>query len=161
MIRLLFALAIILPYLSAASAAESVSSDDAVNALAALLKPRVQSLDRDLVTFHYQMAQSSFRFSNHGQVVRHLKASPGRFYNSNLFNSDMMGIGLYMAIDPSATRSYGGSDPHLFIVPVKKGTRFLNVSASPEGDEFVRAKKIYSDLGCDVAAASTRFLRRL
>jgi hypothetical protein len=75
---------------------------------------------------------------------RYFRAKVDRF-NVNRDMGSMMGNGLYSALDPVATTSYGGGDPLLVTVHMKPGTRFMDVRNFQLRDQTSAALKL---LGC-------------
>lgn len=112
-------------------------------------KPFVFTLDREMLTFHYQLSNSTS--SGPADIVQ-LSQSASRwgrgFGSPELVVSDMAGPGHYVAIDPFGSRSFGGSnDPQLYVVPIKAGATLLNGRSSLDAtnnDLFAVRKK----LGC-------------
>ena len=130
-----------------AQAASDPSLDTAAATLVSVLQSRLVLLDRDVTTFHYESA-SYPTLPTLDQVHGQLTGGPERFFNTALYNGDMQGIGLYLATDPSSSRSYGNSEPFLYVIPLKKGTRILNLEKSSTSQELQVIKDLATNYAC-------------
>lgn len=115
-----------------------------------VLAPRVRPLDRGLVTFHYENARATENIETQNQVLSHLRWVIHRFANSTIQSGDMVGLGLYVAIDPTSTRSFGGNNPWLFVVPLAAGARVLNVMDDGNAD-VADMQSLLAEMKCNPA----------
>ena len=134
-------------------------SDEELKPLVSYLKKFVKELTRPIHLYHYFDAQ------NADPVWRSkMSASDPLGYRSVYWNADgywrdqgtdgggnMMGRGMYFALDPVATRSYGGGKDYVLVrVELPKGIKVFDVTWSPGVDSSMPAEvtKIYETLGC-------------
>jgi hypothetical protein len=90
-----------------------------------LLAKRIITLDRPLTTFHYRNATQDP--GSMESAVRAVNATTVVFSRKDLSKDhNVVGPGLYVAVDPAATRSYGGANPQLYVITLKKGARILD-----------------------------------
>ena len=134
-------------------------SDEELKPLVSYLKKFVKELTKPVHIYHYFDAQGA-------DPVWRSKMSAGDQlgYRSVYWNADgywrdqgtdggsnMMGRGMYFALDPVATRSYGGGKDYVLIrVQLPKGVKMFDVTWGQGGDTSVPAEivKIYETLGC-------------
>jgi hypothetical protein len=89
-----------------------------------ILRPFVADLDRDLWTFRYERREI-FHPTSHADVEQHLAVWAKRFYDVQIRSGADTGPGVYVAMDPVATATWGGTDPSLFAIKLKTGERML------------------------------------
>lgn len=105
---------------------ERLATDRLRSGLARFVVP----LDRELITFHYQRADSteSYRPSSLAEIVRTSDNWGREFFNPDNAGADMMGPGHYVSTDLTGSRSFGGGvDPQLYVTVLKKSARTLDV----------------------------------
>jgi hypothetical protein len=119
------------------------------DAIKEYLRQRTGVLTRDVVVFHYeQTSDNSPRSYLWG--LEHLKQQIDTFYDpNNLSDNGSSGPSLYTAIDPAAYRFWGGNNFKLFVIQVKKGTRFLDLKNEKLG-EFNALKSDAESMGCKI-----------
>ncbi|MFK8137349.1 MAG: hypothetical protein AB8E15_03220 [Bdellovibrionales bacterium] len=89
--------------------------------LVGILKPYVATLERDLWTFRYE-GTSSFDPKTVQDLEKRIAPWANRFYNTSILSGADTGPGVYVAMDPFSTATWGGSEPNLFAIKIKKGT---------------------------------------
>lgn len=97
------------------------------------LAPHIFKLNREMMTFHYTMAETedAYRPGDLAEIASEAKFWGKDFYNVDATSYDLVGPGHYVAIDPTSSRIFGGvADPQLYVVPINAGTVILD--ARPE-----------------------------
>jgi len=121
------------------------------NVLTEIIKPLLWELDRNILTFHYESQKDKNVPENWSQVQDHIMRYPGRFFDASYKDSNMIGPGLYVAIDPLASRGFGGNNPLLYTVQLKKGAHMLlgecNLSSGGSSNKDLEA--IWNTLKCN------------
>lgn len=114
----------------------------------ALLQPYVAPLERDLWTFRYERIDN-FHPKNQAEVQNRISSWADRFFNSDIINGADTGPGVYVAMDPVATATWGQAEPRLYAIKINKGTRVLIGDQYHLPEDILQSlKKISSELGC-------------
>ena len=133
---ILFSAALTLPPSSQAAAQmKPAQIDSTALKLAEALQSRVIPLDRETLTFHYLAMQETPQIQSKAQILDWAGSIADNFYNVSVTSGDLQGIGLYNAIDPHSSRSYGDPYPVLFALPLRKGTIVLDLVGERPDDE--------------------------
>src|SRR3989338_526088 len=111
------------------------------------LSKSVSVLDREMVTYRYEI-KNQFEPNSVQDVVGRIRGWPERFYNKSVVTGDVAGPGTYLAVDPYASRSFGGANPQLYVLTLKKGINILNLSNSINAIAKNLIKKVHQDLEC-------------
>jgi hypothetical protein len=121
----------------------------AVERMTPILAKRVVALDRELVTFHYETSYPGWTPTKLNQIQHHILSWPSHFFDTSVLG-DAVGRGIYVAIDPVATRSYGGTqgDPQLYVITLKKGAVLLNGTDDLPEAEMQEMWSIANSLNC-------------
>jgi hypothetical protein len=138
----------IIPLFFALLAGASASADTNQPTLKSLLAKKLFTLDRPLITFHYKHRDR--KITDLSTLLNKVKSEADRFYdpNDNPMNS-MIGPGLYVSVDPAATRaSYGLEIPQLYVITLKAGTRVIDVRDDFVGADAVAYRSIVKQLKC-------------
>ena len=147
----IFSCALLIATLAHTTAAIA-ANDDAVTAaatqIANVLKWRMLSLDRELYSFHYESDYNQQLPQTQDQIFQRINGSGERFYNAEIYNGDQQGVGFYLAIDPSSSRDFGGRSPLLFVLPIKRGTRLINLKLPTKSAELAVIQPIWQSFGC-------------
>ena len=132
-----------------ASVVTAQASPSSTPRLAELIKLNTKVFSSNYLVFHYENgAGREIPPLNSQQNFQHLQKRMDRFANENFTSADVAGPGVYAAIDPLASREFGGkAEWLLYELTLRKGAKYLdaqNFSIS-EGvaDEL-------SSLGCEV-----------
>lgn len=116
--------------------------------LSQAFKARISYLDRELTTFRYE-PKTNFEPKVHSDLKGRLKAETRRFANKSLGPEGMAaGPGTYAAIDPYVSRVFGGNDPQLYVLPLKKGTAILDLVPFFSPTEKALIKNAHEQLKC-------------
>src|SRR3989338_153958 len=111
------------------------------------LSKSASELDREMVTYRYEI-KNQFEPNSVQDVVGRIRGWPERFYNKSVVTGDVAGPGTYLAVDPYASRSFGGANPQLYVLTLKKGINILNLSNSINAIAKNLIKKVHQDLEC-------------
>lgn len=125
------------------ASSEKVSLSDS---LTKIIADRVRPLDRTMVTFHYE--SENIRPQSLEDVRRRLTGRQARFFDVSLVDNNMVGPGTYVAIDPVGSRSFGGKDPQLYVIPVPQGVRVLDGFRSLMKSETDFFKDLTQKMNC-------------
>lgn len=129
------------------TAEERLAADELRLSLAKLMV----SLDRELITFHYQRADNfdSYRPSSWEELVRASAGWGDEFFNENNSGGDMIGPGHYVSIDLTGSRTFGGQyDPQLYVTVLKKKAKLLDVRNNFEKMGLEAFKKWHQSFSC-------------
>jgi hypothetical protein len=131
------------------------NQDQTVQALEAILKKDVFPLDREMVGFHWEQQNQGWEPSGLADVQRHILNWSSHFFAANGSTNDNVGPGVYLAFDPLATRSYGGSDEtaELYVVTVKQGAPILNATRSLTDPERASLNQFTVNNNCGTSFA--------
>jgi hypothetical protein len=130
-------------FLFSAQAADLSLSDQLIQKF----QSRTSVLDREMITFRYE-TKANFEPRNQDEVRGRVYGWPERFLDIKVMTGDLAGPGTYLAIDPFASRSFGGGAPQLYVIPLTKGTRVLDLQSSLKADEKEIIKNIHRSLQC-------------
>lgn len=119
------------------------------NILSKQIRHRAVQLDQEIMLFRYE-TKSNFVPQNITEVKNRLSERPANFYNMNITTTDAAGPGSYYAIDPVASRSFGGDKPYLYVMTLKKDARLINLSTPLNPLEFNLLKDIHFQLNCKI-----------
>lgn len=112
------------------------------------LQTRVSVLDREMVTFRYE-SKANDKIRSLDDLKARIQGWSERYFDKSVDTNDMAGPGTYVAIDPFSSRDYGGSDPQLYVLTLKKGTRLLDLDKGLKSEEKNLIIKLYRSLQCD------------
>ena len=141
---------ILIAFFSAGCLADSLGESSSQSAIRKIIADRLVKLDRDAVVFHYEKGTSDFSPQNSRDVWDRIRSRPSRFFDSNILEINVEGPGLYVAIDPVASRLWGGENPNLFVLTVKSGALVLDTKISLNQMETKQIAQVVSVLKCDV-----------
>ena len=141
-----------------ASNAFSASSDDPlINSLAREITPLVHTLQSETLVFNYTSHDGDLSGVNDPQApevlehIRHVISLAG----TGSPEITTFGPGFYVALDPFASRMYGGNDFALFTLRLHEGFRYVQLDDSERYSQpFVKAME---DRGCSMVS---RYLKR-
>lgn len=132
-------------------------SQEFARRLEAILRPYVVPLDRDLWTFRYE-ERDSFAPSTVEDLIKRISAWADRFSNPEIASGSDTGPGVYVAMDPVATATWGGKNPRLFAIKIKRGVPVLI------GDQYETPKDalkvlttLSQEMGCGASPTSMKF----
>jgi hypothetical protein len=103
----------------------SADEVSAIEQLERIMKPHIVLLDRDLITFRYESGDGKFKPQTLEQVQKREAGWAVRFYDPDKVSGSDVGPGVYVAMEPTASATWGQDDPHLFVIPIKAGSRIL------------------------------------
>lgn len=126
---------------------QSAFSADATDQLIQKFQTRMKVLDREMVTFRYE-ARTKTGFNTPEDIRVRMSDWTDRFYRPSVLTSDMAGPGTYVAVDPYASRSYGGENPQLYVLTIKKGARAINLDDGFSTEETNLIKELHQQLQC-------------
>lgn len=118
--------------------------------LEAILRPRVVRLDREMITFHYEGADSS-DYVPHSLQDLQRRMSSGyleKYFDATVTGSYMAGPGEYVAMDAFSTRDYGRETPQLYVIPIAEGATILDTSGDYRETEQSALEEIWKR-ACD------------
>lgn len=148
-----FLFALISMFLAPVHAEENVSAADYLSAtqeITAILRSRIFILDRELMTFHYEHFDPSFSPSTTNDLAEHLSWQT-QFYDLDVISSETGGPGIYSAIDSLSSRDWGWTEnPHLYVVPMKKGTRVVAFTKKYSPAEIAAIRRLSDKFTCYV-----------
>lgn len=127
--------------------ARAESIVDIRNQIKQELSSRMSVLNRELVTFRYE-TKNQFEPQSISDVVSRIKGWPERFYDKKVLTSDIAGPGTYLAVDPFASRSFGGTAPQLYVLTLRKGINILDLNSPNTPAESTLFKKAQAILQC-------------
>lgn len=114
------------------------------------VEKKIIVLDRPLLTFHYRHSTEP---NNMNDVIKMAEEPTTWFYNPRVgVDKNIVGPGLYVAIDPASSHNYGLPKPQLYTVMLKKGTRILDVRGMPREDSDKEFDHITDKLRCFTSA---------
>jgi hypothetical protein len=137
-----------LSFSAGAAEIDAATIELVTNKYVALLAPRVKTLDRELIGFRYDTGSSKFDETNFLQIQKWMNARTARFFDPKDNVGDMVGAGLYLAVDPGASRSFGTTDPKLSVIKLKVKTRLLDVASSATKEEGLAYQEILALTSC-------------
>ena len=119
--------------------------------LSNLIKNSIENLDREMVVFRYEYGSNgSFRPKYIEDIESHLQNRPGRFFDTKIQDDNVMGPGLYVAIDPYSSRGFGGDqNPQLYVLHLKKNSIYINGTRPLSENESLQFQNLISDLKCN------------
>lgn len=125
--------------------------------LAAILRPYVAPLDRDLWTFRYE-AKGRFKPATANDVIARIGPWADRFYDPSVLSGVDTGPGVYVATDPAATATWGGVNPQLFAIKIKKGTRVLiGDQYRLDGDKVRALTSLAAEMNCGASTTQISY----
>jgi hypothetical protein len=122
--------------------------------LRAAILPAVKTVSRPVYLFHWTN-RSSAKLpltgdipANDPRFLQYAAGSASAYFRYVATSRDMLGNGLYLSIDPAATRHYGakGKTWTLLALAVKPGTRVIDVAGSNQDPNISSAVYFSSDL---------------
>ncbi len=118
--------------------------------LTEILTPYLAPLDRDLWTFRWeQVEKEKFNPKSVDDLNKRINSWANRFWNPNIVFGADTGPGVYVAIDPTATAVFGGEDPRLYTIKIKRGINMIigdQHHVSPDVAE--RFSALVKDMDC-------------
>jgi hypothetical protein len=110
------------------------------------------SLDRQLVTFHYQSGEGStvYRPKSLEEIVDASKTWGSEFFNVQNVGNDEIGPGHYVSTDLTGSRNFGGTvDPQLYVTVLRPQAKILDIRSEIDAKEndFAKLEKVFS---CEV-----------
>lgn len=130
------------------------------------LQPMIKTLSRPVVLYHWTN-RSSVGVPLKGAVdsqdplySKYVTGTTQGFFRFQKKSRDMLGNGLYLAVDPVATRRYGaqGATWVLLALEVKKGARFLDLASRMNSIPADLANRLAA-YGCGVTSWQDVFAR--
>lgn len=106
--------------------------------LANIFRPYVATLDRDLWTFRYE-AKEDFRPQSQIDLQKRIGPWADRFFNPDIVLGADTGPGVYVAMDPVATATWGRTEPRLYAIKIKRGTKVLIGDQSETPSDVLRS----------------------
>lgn len=114
-----------------------------------LLSSHRFNLKRDLMGFHYETDNGGgLQDQSLDDISKWMLSKPSRFFSSNANEAMVAGPGLYLAVDPSVTRGFGGEMPELAVVKVKKDSQILDSSTLLKDSERDTINQLVSGFNC-------------
>lgn len=138
-------------------ACQAAFSEDLTGQLTQKFQARMSVLDRELMTFRYE-SHPKENMKTAKDIEARVRNRPERFFKKDVTSYDAAGPGSYVAIDPVASRSFGGDTPQLYVFNLKKGTRILNLERSFTSEEKDLIKKIHNELQCKMKRSNEETL---
>jgi hypothetical protein len=120
------------------------------NKIRALLSKYVYTLNRELMTFHYQTADTpdSYRPADLNEIKRASETWGEDFFNPESVGNDMIGPGHYVSTDLIGARTFGGeADPQLYVTVIKPNAKILDGREELEEGEAI-FKGVQKELNC-------------
>jgi hypothetical protein len=122
--------------------------------LRAAILPAVKTVSRPVYLFHWtnrssaKLPLSGDIAANDPKFLQYAAGSASAYFRYVATSRDMLGNGLYLAIDPAVTRNYGakGKTWTLLALSVKPGTRVIDISNSFVSPDAASAINFSSDL---------------
>ena len=145
------------PFLSGALAQADPGRDALVSlaqaALAKDAKHSVKKLSRDIVMFHW--ARSEYIGLQRGEVVKpddprvraYIEREVAQFWDPNTSKGGEIGNGLYTAMDPGTSSSFGGADKAVVELTIHEGTKFLDIRY-PVAPLRLKTQQLLAKAGC-------------
>lgn len=115
--------------------------------LSQAFRVRISYLDRELMTFRYE-TKEEFEPKTLADIKGRLRFKTGKFFKKGLLDVMAAGPGAYVAIDPYTSRDFGGSDPQLYVLSLKKGTSILDLNTAFSASEHSLIKNAHDQLQC-------------
>lgn len=84
------------------------------------IKPSIIELSHDITVFHWTKKS----FTSAAEIENYLKKSISKSSSKTNNSGDQVGPGLYLALDPKSTKSFGDN---LITIRLKKGTRIMDI----------------------------------
>jgi len=154
-VYLLLAIVLFLCQPPSASADATTEYQRAVDQLVQVVQAHMTTLDRPMLTFHYQIGAppgaagpSVFEPTTIDDVKKRIAGRPRRFFDAQTVDHTMQGAGVYVAIDPAASRGFGGNLPRLFAITLKKGARIFAAISMTNPQEQALIKSAAEAFGC-------------
>jgi hypothetical protein len=89
-------------------------------------------LDRPVLSFHYTHDRAEP--ASPEEAFRYLNKSVPIYNDATVVTDDLAGPGLYLAVDPVGSRSFGNERPMLYTIQLKTGTRLVDFRGRGERD---------------------------
>lgn len=120
-----------------------------LEALVHQIQGSIRTLDHDVFVYHYRPRK---RFEEISKTQEKAAAVYSHYVRKTVYGTDagdfvgMLGRGLYAAIDPVQSRSYGGENWVLFQIRLARGSRYWMVQDPTTGAPLLDQSTISSEL---------------
>lgn len=120
------------------------------SALLKVMQERMVSLTSEVTLFRYESGGGAGAFYplTLSDVQHHIMDTPDYFFEAKVTDGNLVGPGLYASVDPIGSRTYGSSDPQLYVFTLRKSARVVNAKKDLNVNEKLTLLNSVGEAGC-------------
>jgi hypothetical protein len=125
--------------------------------LMTILRPHVRPLDRDVWVFRYEVPREDSP-KTLTELSQNYSDWAARFFNPDVVLGADTGPGIYVAVDPAATSTWGGPTPLLAAMKIKAGSMILTGDSFPLADRMIQdLNSLAKDFDCGSSSTNIEY----